>query len=103
MATLNETWQYLAQRFIPASATASQRRDMEIAFYSGASALSEILLALPDLENEDARVAVLDAINDEVDAFKLRMLVDILGNLFDTEPTPREPHSRFKGGRDGNA
>ncbi|KAA1015945.1 hypothetical protein FVF58_00905 [Paraburkholderia panacisoli] len=94
MATLNETWQHLAQRFIPASATASQRRDMEIAFYSGASALAEILLALPDLDNEDARARVIDAVQDEVDAFKLRMLIDILGNLF--EPTtPREPHSRF--------
>ncbi|AXF04765.1 hypothetical protein [Paraburkholderia hospita] len=78
MATLNETWQYLAQRFIPASATASRRRDMEIAFYSGAAALSDILLALPDLEDEDARVRLLEAVNDEVDAFKLRMLLDIL-------------------------
>ncbi|MFP3554206.1 hypothetical protein SB861_26395 [Paraburkholderia sp. SIMBA_049] len=95
MATLNEAWQYLAHRFIPHSATASQRRDMEIAFYSGASALADILLALPDLENEDARVNVINAVNDEVDAFKLRMLFDILGNVFDTEPTPREPHSRF--------
>jgi hypothetical protein len=100
MATLNEAWQDLAQRFIPRFATASQRRDMEIAFYSGASALAEILLALPDLENEDARVKVIHAVNDEVDAFKLRMLIDILGNLFETEPTPREPHSRFTARRE---
>lgn len=93
MKSLNEAWQQLAQR-IPRDAGGSQRRDMELAFYGGASALADILDGIVSMEDDATRIQTAKAVNSELSNFRIRMLTDVLESLFISQPTPREPHSR---------
>jgi len=68
MNTVADLWADFEQRIVPKGAPAVQRIEMRRAFYSGARALLRLMNDIGEV-SDDAGAAILDGIDQELDAF----------------------------------
>jgi hypothetical protein len=78
MKYLEQLWNDYQQKVVPPNASAGQIRQVRLAFYGGAIALWNILMAAPHDQSESKDMAMMKSIHTEINEF--------IGNLNQQTP-----------------
>jgi hypothetical protein len=66
MDTIQAQWEQFEKQVLPANASAIQRRDMEIAFYAGASSMFRTVEVVSQQFPENEAVEILKGVDQEI-------------------------------------
>jgi hypothetical protein len=69
MRTVHDMWVSFSRSVLPPNCSDTQRNEMRKAFYGGATALLGMTSEIAGIDNEDACVAILRGLHEEVAAF----------------------------------
>ncbi|MDE1138177.1 MAG: hypothetical protein PW999_00690 [Paraburkholderia tropica] len=69
MRTISEKWASFERAVLPSDCSDVQRSEMRKAFYAGAASLLALTDEIASIPNEDACIAILRGLHEEVQAF----------------------------------
>ena len=69
MRTVADAWETFAHAVLPPDCSRVQRDEMRKAFYGGATALLSLTGEIAAIDNEEACIAILQGLHEEVAAF----------------------------------